>query len=319
LYAGNHQQYQTNDQGQGSRSSSQGMEHNAQDVKRNINTVQSSTSSKAEVGTRNVVLTQLAANKPLAQVGPQVRQSEPKMDGGETQLKTVSGASRVTVTQFDQRNTDVKTLVKSTPSVATTFSSTGMLATSNSYQAQELVRYSPEGEEHTRRSVTETQRSNAAGESLGANGHPLSAAAGNTSSAALPAPVGNTLTATSGNTLFAGGRHTLSAAVGNTLFAPGRNPLSIADGNTSSATGGNTSLAMGGNTSLATGGNTSLAASGSTSSAAEENIVIEELVLRNYQLELAEKAKEGENCIIVAPTGSGKTIVAIDIIRVGTW
>jgi hypothetical protein len=317
-------------------------------VRRDIITVQSSTSGRAEVGTRNVVLGQLAANKPLAQVGPQVRQSEPKKDGVETQLKTVSDASRVT--QSDQRNTDVKTLVQSTPNVATTTSSTGLLATSNSYQAGELVRYSPEGEEHTRRSVTETQRSNAAGESLGANSHPLPAAAGNTSSATLPAVVGNTLTATSGNTLFAGGRHTLtatsghtlfaggrnprSAVVGNTFCAPGRNTLPYTDGNTSSAMGGNTSLATeentssatggntssatGGNTSSATGGNTSSATGGNTSSAAEENIVIEELVLRNYQLELAEKAKEGESCIIVAPTGSGKTIVAIDIIRVGT-
>ncbi len=41
-----------------------------------------------------------------------------------------------------------------------------------------------------------------------------------------------------------------------------------------------------------------------------------ELALRNYQMELAEKAKEGTNCIIFAPTGSGKTHVALEIIRV---
>jgi len=42
----------------------------------------------------------------------------------------------------------------------------------------------------------------------------------------------------------------------------------------------------------------------------------EELELRSYQLELAEKAMNGKNCVIVAPTGSGKTHVALAIAKV---
>ena len=40
------------------------------------------------------------------------------------------------------------------------------------------------------------------------------------------------------------------------------------------------------------------------------------LGLRKYQQELALKAVEGKSCIIVAPTGSGKAHVAMEIIRV---
>ena len=47
-----------------------------------------------------------------------------------------------------------------------------------------------------------------------------------------------------------------------------------------------------------------------------ENIVTDELKLRNYQLELADTALQGKNCIIVAPTGSGKTYIALKIIQV---
>ena len=32
-------------------------------------------------------------------------------------------------------------------------------------------------------------------------------------------------------------------------------------------------------------------------------VVIEELTLRDYQLELAKPGLEGKNCIVVAPTG----------------
>lgn len=38
--------------------------------------------------------------------------------------------------------------------------------------------------------------------------------------------------------------------------------------------------------------------------------------LRPYQQELAERVLRGDNCVIIAPTGSGKTHVAIRIIQV---
>lgn len=42
----------------------------------------------------------------------------------------------------------------------------------------------------------------------------------------------------------------------------------------------------------------------------------EPVTLRKYQQELAEAGLEGKNCMIVAPTGSGKTQVALKIIEV---
>ncbi|XP_052100649.1 antiviral innate immune response receptor RIG-I-like isoform X3 [Mytilus californianus] len=47
----------------------------------------------------------------------------------------------------------------------------------------------------------------------------------------------------------------------------------------------------------------------------DNEIVKEELRLRGYQMELAEPALDHKNCIIVAPTGSGKTYVALKIIQ----
>jgi len=45
----------------------------------------------------------------------------------------------------------------------------------------------------------------------------------------------------------------------------------------------------------------------------------EELHLRSYQQELAEKAMARKNCLIVAPTGSGKTHVALAIAKVSSF
>ena len=46
---------------------------------------------------------------------------------------------------------------------------------------------------------------------------------------------------------------------------------------------------------------------------AVSNSVTEPLVLRGYQEELMQKAVHGNNCLIIAPTGSGKTLVAVAI------
>lgn len=44
--------------------------------------------------------------------------------------------------------------------------------------------------------------------------------------------------------------------------------------------------------------------------------VNEELTLRDYQKQLAEPGVQGKNNIVFAPTGSGKTIVAVHIAMV---
>ncbi|XP_063432540.1 antiviral innate immune response receptor RIG-I-like [Mytilus trossulus] len=53
----------------------------------------------------------------------------------------------------------------------------------------------------------------------------------------------------------------------------------------------------------------------SDSDSDDETIPKKVLNLREYQKELAEPAKDGKNCLIVAPTGCGKTHVIMDIIQ----
>ena len=50
--------------------------------------------------------------------------------------------------------------------------------------------------------------------------------------------------------------------------------------------------------------------------ATNDDIPDEDISLRDYQKELAEPAIRGSNVLIVAPTGSGKTRVALKIIQV---
>jgi len=53
-----------------------------------------------------------------------------------------------------------------------------------------------------------------------------------------------------------------------------------------------------------------------TGSSHSQPVPPEDLHLRSYQLELAQKAMNGKNCVIVAPTGSGKTHIALAIAKV---
>ena len=53
-----------------------------------------------------------------------------------------------------------------------------------------------------------------------------------------------------------------------------------------------------------------------TASSQSQYVPPEELQLRSYQQELTQKAMNGKNCVIVAPTGSGKTHVALAIAKV---
>lgn len=46
-----------------------------------------------------------------------------------------------------------------------------------------------------------------------------------------------------------------------------------------------------------------------------EDDPLNQLVLRDYQEELVEHARRGENAIVVAPTGAGKTEVCIYVAR----